>query len=744
MQQSTVATTLPAKASPASQTSRFVLLVARLSAALLAGCLAVVGPWAMDLVVGRALSAKVSRILSARTGLSIRIGRIRPTGLLSAGLVGEDVRLTDHRLSMTAERVIVNRTWSRTSITVVSPILVGRRKDLARMIHRLTKSASKGTSPTAPTKSGSLRRLLARASIRFLDAKARLQGDTKGSQQLRLAVKSLRIDRHGKRRTARASLTARFDFPEGVVTVWMEHLDIRLNRLTAWMVSDEKDPSRLVRRFLHSAGSPRLDWVEKAKGRIALSFSPAGARRYLRCSGSCRSAQFQGSFFVEALAEGLTNARLRFTDSHGLARIRLQATADRIANQWRIQASFQDLPARALGRILPGIDITQGRMDGAAAIRSRGNRLQGLLALRLDGDLFVHNKLVAHRPLSWRGLDLDVNLAFVHDQRGWTALIRRGQFKKRNIGLGIQGQLLLRADRTWKADLTARLPKRPCQDLLDALPSALIPVLEGMKLGGDLGGTLHFSADSRALEHLVASLQTSGRCRVLKDASAADPHELLRNDVSMTIQDAQGRRATLALGPRNPAYRPIQRLPAHLIRAFLITEDRRFFSHRGFDWEQIQRALAIDIQKHSVIKGASTISQQVVKNLYLTQHRTLSRKLQEAILTWRMEQIVPKRRILELYLNLVEMGPGLYGVTQGAHAYFHKPARFLTPLESMHLASITPAPRRYYRIFKSKGRVGMAWLRRLRNRLHWMERFGWISKPAYAKLAQSELFLASF
>ena len=95
-----------------------------------------------------------------------------------------------------------------------------------------------------------------------------------------------------------------------------------------------------------------------------------------------------------------------------------------------------------------------------------------------------------------------------------------------------------------------------------------------------------------------------------------------------------------------------------------------------------------------VERGASTITQQLVKNLFLSGERTLARKLEEAVLTWRLEQLVPKRRILEYYLNLVEFGPGVYGIADAAEKYFGKEPEEIAGNEAAQLAALLPAPRR--------------------------------------------------
>jgi monofunctional biosynthetic peptidoglycan transglycosylase len=197
------------------------------------------------------------------------------------------------------------------------------------------------------------------------------------------------------------------------------------------------------------------------------------------------------------------------------------------------------------------------------------------------------------------------------------------------------------------------------------------------------------------------------------------------------------------MGPANPSWRSFERLGRNVKAAFLAAEDRRFYQHRGFDLENIRRALVDNLRQRSLGKGASSISQQVVKNVFLRHRRDLSRKVQEAILTWRMEQVLSKRRILEIYLNLVEMGPGLFGVRAAAKHYFQREPSHLNPLQAAHLAAVTPSPRRFFARF-SKGRAGMDWLLHLLWLLYQMLRIGWIDRATYEKHRKQDLRLISY
>ncbi|MBI4689431.1 MAG: monofunctional biosynthetic peptidoglycan transglycosylase [Nitrospirae bacterium] len=134
----------------------------------------------------------------------------------------------------------------------------------------------------------------------------------------------------------------------------------------------------------------------------------------------------------------------------------------------------------------------------------------------------------------------------------------------------------------------------------------------------------------------------------------------------------------------------------YLIKAVLIAEDDKFWSHEGFDYEAIQKAIEKDIEAKKFKLGGSTISQQLAKNLYLSPSKNPLRKIAEAILTWRMEKVLTKRRILELYLNIAEWGDrGVFGIEAASRHYYGKSASSITPEEAARLASVLPNPKKY-------------------------------------------------
>jgi monofunctional biosynthetic peptidoglycan transglycosylase len=145
------------------------------------------------------------------------------------------------------------------------------------------------------------------------------------------------------------------------------------------------------------------------------------------------------------------------------------------------------------------------------------------------------------------------------------------------------------------------------------------------------------------------------------------------------------------------AWVPYERISVHLKRAIVAAEDARFVDHEGFDWEAIEKAAEKNRRKGRVVAGGSTISQQLAKNLFLSAERSPWRKGQEAIITVMIEQLLDKRRILELYLNLIEWGEGVFGAEAAARHYFGASAAGLGPAQAARLAAMVPNPRYYDR-----------------------------------------------
>jgi monofunctional biosynthetic peptidoglycan transglycosylase len=160
------------------------------------------------------------------------------------------------------------------------------------------------------------------------------------------------------------------------------------------------------------------------------------------------------------------------------------------------------------------------------------------------------------------------------------------------------------------------------------------------------------------------------------------------------IRKAEGQ---LKKRPYAPAlvWTPLQRISPNLQSAVLAAEDDRFYQHHGVEWDLVQEAFKDNWRAGKPVRGASTITQQLAKNLYLTPRKTYVRKARELFYTWRLERSLPKRRILEIYLNVAEWGDGIFGAEAASRAYFGKSAAELSMDEAVALATVLPSPRRH-------------------------------------------------
>jgi monofunctional biosynthetic peptidoglycan transglycosylase len=162
--------------------------------------------------------------------------------------------------------------------------------------------------------------------------------------------------------------------------------------------------------------------------------------------------------------------------------------------------------------------------------------------------------------------------------------------------------------------------------------------------------------------------------------------------VFLVIQRARDPQAKL-----RHSWVPYERVATSLKRAVVVAEDAKFADHEGFDWEAIEKAREKNLKKGRIVAGGSTISQQLAKNLFLSGERSALRKGQEALITVMIEHVMDKRRILEIYLNVIEWGDGVFGAEAAARHYYGVAANSLAPEQSARLAAMVPNPRFYDR-----------------------------------------------
>jgi hypothetical protein len=349
-----------------------------------------------------------------------------------------------------------------------------------------------------------------------------------------------------------------------------------------------------------------------------------------------------------------------------------------------------DLPAGLASRLPFQLAAGRVRVQAEGRAARDGALAQGTFDVRAT-DLAFDGAHVGPSPVGPFALSASGRL-------GWNGKARRGTLEGGRVALGaggdaaasLEGDVSLRGEPRFS--IRARAVSVPWRALVDALPADLGPPPTAPAVAGAISvrASLAGSIGRRDDWDLQVDLDLDD---LRKAARAAGPSWLAAPFEWTPIDPGPGEKPRrIAVGPGNPAFVPYPEIPQALVRAVTASEDAGFFAHRGFDFREIASAVA----DRTRVRGASTISQQLAKNLFLSPERTLARKVREALGTIALEASLPKARLMEIYLNIAEWGPGVYGVGEAARFWFGKDARELTPRESAFLATVIPSPRRFH------------------------------------------------
>lgn len=233
-----------------------------------------------------------------------------------------------------------------------------------------------------------------------------------------------------------------------------------------------------------------------------------------------------------------------------------------------------------------------------------------------------------------------------------------------------------------------------------SLPRGLFAGIEEIKAEGSLDFNFNLQLDMNQPDSLkLESSLNSKDFRIIKQGEA--DLRIMSEEFIHTIYENGEAVREIVVGPGNPGFTPLERIPEHLKTAILQSEDGGFYFHKGFVPGAIRDAMVENIKRGKFARGGSSISMQLVKNVYLNKHKTLARKFEEMIIVWLIEnnRLVSKERMFEVYLNIIEWGPGIYGITEASRFWFSKEPWQLSINESIFLASIIPAPKRALRNF---------------------------------------------
>jgi hypothetical protein len=322
----------------------------------------------------------------------------------------------------------------------------------------------------------------------------------------------------------------------------------------------------------------------------------------------------------------------------------------------------------------------------------------------------VRLRRAALAPNELSGIRLGWRLTGSVSDDGAEWSLRDTEFSVGDARVLLSGKVERRASRS-AAELDVEVPLSSCSALFAAVPRGMAPLLEGVRMEGTfaLKGSLAYDSEKPLLTR--TKLEVNNQCRIAEAPGAISPRRF-QNPWQREVKGADGSPMRIDSGPGTPDWTPYEGISPFLETAVVVCEDAGFFSHRGIDYRAIENSIRQNLEVGHFLRGGSTVTMQLAKNLYLGREKTLARKLQEAVLTLLLEQQLSKHELMELYLNVIEFGPGIYGVRQAAHYYFNEEPRALSLGQALYLGSILPSPDTQH--FRPDGHVSPGWAGYLR------------------------------
>lgn len=353
-----------------------------------------------------------------------------------------------------------------------------------------------------------------------------------------------------------------------------------------------------------------------------------------------------------------------------------------IDRQWGLRVSFDSV---TIGLESRGRHLGELRLNGSLAV----------------GGLTINHPRIAAEDVKLENAALDYVLNIGAD---YFELDHSTQVRFNKLSFHPYFKLKTRPTR----QLTLKLAKTrfKADDLFSSLPAGLFTKLAGIKTSGELAYELNFFIDFTRPELL--SLQSNLEKFDFKILNFGRVNFTAVNAPFIyTAYEKDRALRSFMVGPENPNFRTLAQIPSFLKDAVMLSEDGAFWWHKGFLLEPFKDSIAANIKEKRFVRGASTISMQLVKNLYLKRQKTIARKLEEMIITWLIEEkrLISKERMYEIYLNIIEWGPLVYGAQEAARFYFDKDVADLTLAEAIFMASIIPRPKRFMVSFDQDQRL---------------------------------------
>jgi hypothetical protein len=255
-------------------------------------------------------------------------------------------------------------------------------------------------------------------------------------------------------------------------------------------------------------------------------------------------------------------------------------------------------------------------------------------------------------------------------------------------------------------ELTAQTDTTQATDFFSSLPAGVFDETRDIQADGELQYVLRFRFDTGAPDSVIFDSQIR-KIKFRLRRSGKENLFKMNEEFMHTVYEYERPFRSFLIGPSNPDFTPLDQISQNIKNAILTSEDGSFFFHNGFNPDAFRRSIAENYRKGKFARGGSTISMQLVKNVFLSRHKTIARKAEEALMVWLIEsnRLTSKQRMFEVYLNIIELGPGIYGVGEASRFYFNKKPAELTLSESIFMASLLPHPKWFKYSFDVAGNL---------------------------------------
>lgn len=395
-----------------------------------------------------------------------------------------------------------------------------------------------------------------------------------------------------------------------------------------------------------------------------------------------------------------------------------KVVVDRDVAEPRGQLRFESFPVGVLGdgilgdalTVLPaGLRLDDAMLNGeirfepaSAEARARpdesaDDELAFAGRLEIEG-LVVESERLAEQPL--RDLTLAFDGGGVASRSARSVKLERTTMIVNGAETQIEGALS-KADNRLRADLAMALPQISCDRAFAAIPAELLGEYQDFDLAGVITARLDLAIDTRNPDATRFDVKVDDQCTFQSVPERASLARFGR-PFSLRVFDSKGTPMLFETGPGTPAWVEFEHISPYMVQAVMAHEDATFPEHKGFAVFAIEDSLKANLRAGSMVRGASTISMQLAKNLFLDRQKTLGRKARETVLTWWLERSLGKRQIMELYVNVIEFGPDLYGLRPASRHYFQVEPHELTPAQSIFLTTLLPSPVKRHRQFEER------------------------------------------